>query len=164
MKKSNALDQAAQATDRISPVKAQPSSERISDPLLRQFSNVDSSISSSLAVIEELTEKMANCYLDTVMKKTILEKQSIVLQSIVMKDRLEQQKIKAQQKASMLAKLRLEYEQLLQTRISQNARQHPNEGFQISFKSANYYIFLSFIALPILAVYLAMSMILSNKL
>lgn len=164
MKKSNALDLATQATDRVSPVKAQPSQDRISDPLLRQFSSVDSSISSSLAVVEELTEKLANCYMDTLMKKTILEKQSIVLQSIVMKDRLEQQKIKAQQKASILAKLRLEYDQLLQTRISQNARQHPNEGFQISYKSVNYYLFVSFIALPLLAVYLAMSMILSNKL
>lgn len=141
------------------PSSAPPSPSSRMNPLLRDFESVSSSIGTSTKALDELNEHLAGFYMAALMKKTSLEKQAVALDSTHLRAKVEHNKLLAQRKRSIIAKLRGEQEQL-RLQLSNLQRPKTAPGFFISHIDLNNWFTFALFILPLIAIFLAARIVL----
>ena len=134
------------------------------DSLLADYKSVSSSIDASSLVLGKLNRQLADCYMDTLTKRTALDKQMITLQSIELQDKVDRLKMKGDRSRSTLLQLRKEYEEMLQEVSGlQSSSCMDKHSEHISLRSLNTWYTIALFVLPLIATFLVSRMILASN-
>lgn len=130
------------------------------DPLLADYRSVCSSIDASSLVLSSLKHQMADCYMDTLMKNTMLQRQFIQLECVELLDKVERLKMLGNKSRSTLSQLRKEYDNIIEDVAKRRSSAQPSTE-PITTSSLNTWYTIVLFILPLVAIFMVSRMILA---
>lgn len=125
------------------------------EPVIRRYNDISKSLSTSTRVISELNDALSSTYMDSLVKKTVLDQQQTMLQLIEIEGRLETQKKLGESKRVHLARLRKEHGVLVNMLELATSSNTSNTAISIKHASLNSFFTILLFILPLVAIFLA---------